>query len=291
MERLNDLQRELNDPSHVDMKQSDEELRVGDRVRAAFIDGQFYRGEILEIEESSAKILFYDFGNIEEKVKKSAIHLLSNESPSETFSTKCRLACSSKRSSQSTKAFINLLSTDDSLILQVLGGKEDCLEVDLVKVSDDGADKVSLRDSLVFQGDATFSFQNEDKTPVLFPNIFSQTYETYQFERGDIHKGFVSHVPFVQPGSFVQFSIMVSSAVPVYRLPRLMQKMKETYGVLKSEPMWGLEGYHLVPGMACAVRDRSGAWNRGEILSRVRGRIYSVRLPPVYSCRSSYSLD
>ena len=278
MERLNDLQRELNDPGLVDMMETEkEEFRVGDRVRAAFIDGQFYRGEILEVEKSSAKILFYDFGNIDEKVKKSSIHNLPYKQQTQGLSTKCRLACGCTKSSKSTKAFLKLLSTDETLILQVLGGSEDCLEVDLVKTSDDGVGKISLRDSLVFQGDASFYFQNEDKGPVLLPNIFNQSFQTYQLKHREIHKGLVSHVPFVHPGSFIKFSIMVSSAVPVYRLPRLMGEMARAYGILKSERLYGVQGYHLVPGMVCAVRDRRGVWNRGEIVAHVRGRIYSVR--------------
>ena len=94
---------------------------------------------------------------------------------------------------------------------------------------------------------------------------------------GDIHKGFISHVPFVQPGSRVEVCVMVSSAVPVYSLPRLMKKLARTYRLPNSEKLWGIDGYHVFPGMMCAVRDFNGVWNRGEILSNIRGRMYSVR--------------
>ena len=70
---------------------------------------------------------------------------------------------------------------------------------------------------------------------------------------------------------------MVSSAVPVYSLPRLMKKLARTYRLPNSEKLWGIDGYHVFPGMMCAVRDFNGVWNRGEILSNIRGRMYSVR--------------
>ena len=53
-------------------------------------------------------------------------------------------------------------------------------------------------------------------------NIFRKTIENKQLDlkTGEIHKGIVGHIPFAHPGDWVQVSVLVSPAVPVYRLSR-----------------------------------------------------------------------
>ena len=154
-DKLENLQTELNSPDTLDMvkkqQQSKHVFDVGDKVLAEFVDGQLYRGETLAIYPSTAKIRFYDFGNIEENVKMSKMHHLPlhlDDPPG--LSTRCRLTCG-ETGPKSVRSFIQLLSIANSFILEVFeeesGG--DFLEVDIVKASEDGNDLVSIRDTLV----------------------------------------------------------------------------------------------------------------------------------------------
>ena len=57
-----------------------------------------------------------------------------------------------------------------------------------------------------------------------------------------------------------------------------MEKMKMKYDIPKSEALWGLPEM-LNPGIVCAAKDEEdGLWYRAMVISRIRGRIYSVRL-------------
>ena len=59
-----------------------------------------------------------------------------------------------------------------------------------------------------------------------------------------------------------------------------MEKMQRTYSHPSSEALWGLGGLSgmVEPGIVCAAQDQQdGQWYRAMVVSRLRGRIYTVR--------------
>ena len=224
------IQQDINSPKFLDRlkeeRRLEEELpvfRVGEKVLARFKgDGQFYRAELLAQDEQSSevKVLFSDFGNIEENIDIAGLYPIPyNLQMIQSFAIRCCLSCSSSsEKGKTTKEFIESLDSSHPLLLQVFSVRRDCLEVDLVKITD-GGEHLSIRDYLVFLGLAFFA-PPWDKTKI--PNIFDQTLETSKLDMkvGDIHKGIVSYIPFIHPGGWLEFSVIVTSAVPAYRLPR-----------------------------------------------------------------------
>ena len=59
-----------------------------------------------------------------------------------------------------------------------------------------------------------------------------------------------------------------------------MEKMQRTYSHPRSESLWGLGGLEGIvnPGTVCAAQDQQdGQWYRAMVLSKVRGRLYTIR--------------
>ena len=141
--------------------------------------------------------------------------------------------CSTGEEAEKTnKEFARKIRSGSRLVLQVLEVKKTCLEVDLVMMSVDGA--ISIRDQLVFLGLAYFAPKEEIHE---LPNIFREKIESHQLDLkvGEIHKGYVGHIPFAHPGDWVQISVLVSSAVPVYKLPRSVKLLFVFCLFLRSE--------------------------------------------------------
>jgi len=285
LEKLEALQREINSPESLDRLREELEgevpvINVGSKVLARYhADRQLHRAEILALDEESGKVgvLYSDFGNQDDVEAGNLYPLPYNLRMIENYAIRCCLSCSSgQREEESTKEFIESLSSSRPMSLQVFSVRKDCLEVDLVKISEDDDEHLSIRDFLVFLGKAYFAPPWSDQK---FPNVYDQSLEGHQldFQVGDIHKGKVSYVPFIHPGGWLELSVVVTSAVPAYRLPRLMAKMRRTYEFPRSEWLWGVEEV-VFPGMICAAKDdQDGQWYRCQVIANVRGRIYSVR--------------
>ena len=216
------IQAEINSSSFL-AKLKDEEdvrpIRAADKVLARFPDdGQLYRAEVVDPDPGAGlfKVFYCDFGNGGNT--EEVYPLPDNLKKIQGFSIRCSLACSIGDREKAHQEFAGSIQSSSRLVLQVFKVKKTCLEVDLVKVSKDG-DMFSIRDYLVFLRLAYFAPRDEIST---IPNIFRKTIQNRQLELkiGEIHKGIVGHIPFVHPGDWVQVSVLVSSAVPVYRLPR-----------------------------------------------------------------------
>ena len=303
LEKLQMIQAEINSSSFLAKLEEEENrpirIRAGDKVLARFPDdGQLYRAEIVDPDPGAGlfKVFYCDFGNAGNT--EEVYPLPENLKKIQGFSIRCCLACSigDGDREKAHQEFAGSIQSSPRLVLQVFKVKKTCLEVDLVKVSMDG-DMISIRDYLVFLRLAYFAPRDEIST---FPNIFRKTIQNQQldFNIGEIHKGIVGHIPFVHPGDWVQISVLVSSAVPVYRLPRsvyfslktnfakyckcsLMEKMQRTYSHPKSESLWGLGGLEgfVNPGTVCAAQDEEDRkWYRAMVVKNVRGRIYTIRL-------------
>ena len=71
-----------------------------------------------------------------------------------------------------------------------------------------------------------------------------------------------------------------------------MEKMKRTYSHPKSESLWGLGGLDgfVNPGTVCAAQDeQDGLWYRAMVVSKVRGRLYTIRLVVCVVSRHVYN--
>ena len=218
------MQTEINSSTFLaKLKKEEEEagpIQAGDKVLARFSDGQLYRAEIVDQDEGSGifEVFYCDFGNVGSSSE--IYHIPENLKKIQGFAIRCCLSCriENEEKEKAAKEFARSIQTGSQLLLQVLKVKKNHLEVDLVKMSkEDGM--ISIRDYLVFLGLACFSPVDETTT---FPNIYRKAIKNHQLDLniGEIHKGFVGHVPFVHPGNWVQISVLVSSAVPVDRLPR-----------------------------------------------------------------------
>ena len=59
-----------------------------------------------------------------------------------------------------------------------------------------------------------------------------------------------------------------------------MEKLQTTYSQSRSESLWGLGGLEgwVNPGTVCAAQDQQDdQWYRAMVLSKVRGRLYTIR--------------
>ena len=225
LEKLQMIQAEINSSSFLAKLEEEEEegrpIHGGDKVLARFPDdGQLYRAEVVDPDPGAGqyKVFYYDFGNAGNT--EEVFPLPDNLKKIKGFSIRCCLSCSCTTGDRekANLEFGRNIQSGSPLFLQVFKVKKTCLEVDLVKLSDDGG-RISIRDYLVFLRLAYFAPQDEIPT---FPNIFRKTIQNklLDFKIGDIHKGIVGHIPFVHPGDWVQISVLVSSVVPIYRLPR-----------------------------------------------------------------------
>ena len=221
------IQTEINSSTFLaNLKQEEEEeeegaraIQAGAKVLARFPDdGQLYRAEIVDPDPGAGlfKVFYCDFGNVGNT--EEVYSLPDNLKKIQGFSIRCCLACSIGDREKAHQEFARMIESSSRLVLQVLKVKKTCLEVDLVTLSEDG-NLVSIRDYIVFLRLAYFAPPDEISA---FPNIFRKTIQNHQLDLkvGEIHKGIVGHVPFVHPGEWVQISVLVSSAVPIYRLPR-----------------------------------------------------------------------
>ena len=173
-----------------------------------------------------------------------------------------------------TAEFIKLV-IGHLLLMEVMGSKEEVLEVDLVREVGDNIGYTSIRDVLVLSGKAVF-YSRPDLT---IPNVEERKYKQLSIlPAGSTHTVMVSHQHKLSQEQLPQLSVQLLSDEQrgALQLPSLMEQMKAVYRAKRSEELWGLG--RCWSGMVCAVRDsRDKLWYRGEVITTIRGRMILVK--------------
>jgi len=274
---------ELSEKSNVQF------MNVGDNVAASYeADNLFYRAKILcRFEEENSgcqfEVLFIDFGN-KAVVSSNSVRPLSRSLLAiPPLAIKCSMFDCVPHGAASTLEFGKLV-TSSWLLMEVMGKEDDTLLVDLIMEMDDNIKYTSIRDLLVFSGQAEF---NIDPCSII-PNIEERWFKKLPIlPTGSTQLVAISHVHKQAPcqGDLLQLSVHLLSD-PLnccLQLPYLMDQMKSVYRAKRSEELWGV--VQCWPGMVCAVKDpEDKLWYRAEVVKILKARIIMVKYVDFGNC-------
>ena len=264
-------------------------MNVGDNVAASYeADNLFYRAKILcRFEEENLgckfEVMFIDFGN-KAVVSSNSVKPLSRSLLAiPPLAIKCSMFDCVPHGAASTLEFGKLV-TSSWLLMEVMGKEDDTLLVDLIMEMDDNIKYTSIRDLLVFSGQAEF---NIDPCSII-PNIEERWFKKLPIlPTGSTQLVSISHVHQQAPcqGDLLQLSVHLLSD-PLnccLQLPYLMDQMKSVYRAKRSEELWGV--VQCWPGMVCAVKDpEDKLWYRAEVVKILKARIIMVKYVDFGNC-------
>ena len=283
-ETIAQMQMMLNKKTTSEVYSMGESIKEGDVVAAQFsVDQVFYRAKVISkvveleldlTEVDLVEVFFIDFGNTA-TIPVTSIRPLSPVLLAlPALAIKCCLFDCIALGKDTTTEFSKLVS-GHLLLMEVMGSKEEVLEVDLVREVGDNIGYTSIRDVLVLSGKAVF-YSRPDLT---IPNVEERKYKQLSIlPAGSTHTVMVSHQHKLSQEQLPQLSVQLLSDEQrgALQLPSLMEQMKAVYRAKRSEELWGLG--RCWPGMVCAVRDsRDKLWYRGEVITTIRGRMILVK--------------
>ena len=175
---------------------------------------------------------------------------------------------------EETLDLFKTLVTSKTLQMEVMNVdvKKKVLQVDLVMMVEDDVQYTSIRDCLIFAGNAVF----ETNPYAAIPNCNNLSFSTLPApQKGTQYQVFVSHVPYTCPGDHVSLCVQVVSPASL-ALPMLSYHMSSVYSTRYSELSYSMTG-EMSPGVVCAVSDQDGAWYRGIITDVLSERKVMVR--------------